>query len=327
MPVDVNHTMAAVEAIRLVLTLDSGAECNVPVPLASIQGSPDSLLDNDAKIVIRCLNTPTPIEPVEDWQLAETFEVSPNVDQTCLPTYFDKHTFSSLYEAYLALLLKDLPLSQVQYHPKGVMQFPDFYVEPASAMIPELDQGGIYIEYKPSFPSENTITQAFNFLFAHKEMSCMLIAYGNPLHTDVQTELTYVSLRDQSAQENKCKDKNKGLRWLVVHRPPPSTTETMLQTVTVVPPMYLSDGWLLGTVNGNVSLYPLGRIVVDGLKCAIAVLSRCQPTQQLLKRVITCAKNQRKKKVTACVLRSNNSDDDELPLILELLTQHVTGSP
>jgi hypothetical protein len=62
--------------------------------------------------------------------------------------------------------------------------------------------------------------------------------------------------------------------------------------------MYLSDGWLLGTVNGNVSLYPLGRIVVDGLKCAIAVLSRCQPTQQLLKRVITCAKNQRKKKVT-----------------------------
>lgn len=327
--------MAAVEAIRLVLTLDSGAECNVQIPFASIQGSPDSLLNDDAKIVIRCLNTSTPVEAVEDWQLAESFEVSPNVDQTCLPTYFDRHTFSSLYEAYLALLLKDLPLSNVQYHPEGVMQFPDFYVEPASALIPELDQGGIYIEYKPSFPSENTITQAFNFLFAHKEMSCMLIAYGNPLHTDVQTELTYVSLRDQSAMENKCKDKTKGLRWLVVRRPPPSTTETMLQTVTVVPPMFLSDGWLLGTVNGNVSLYALGRIVVDdGLKCAIAVLLKCQPTQQLLKRVITCAKKSqhvteksRKKKVTACVLRSNNSDDGELPLILELLTQHVAGSP
>ena len=118
--------MAAVEAIRLVLTVESGAECTVQVPLASIQGSPDSLLDNDTKIVIRCSNTPTPVQPVEDWQLAETFEVSPNVDQTCLPTYFDRHTFLSLYEAYLALLLKDLPLSQVQYHPKGVMQFPEF---------------------------------------------------------------------------------------------------------------------------------------------------------------------------------------------------------
>ena len=318
--------MSIIEEVNLVLSLDSGVESTIPVPLTSIQGEAEQLLDSDARFVIKLSTRCPPTSSGEEWQQSDSFELASGVDQTCFPTFYNDHVFSSLYESYLAILMEQMTLSVLQYHPNGIMQFPDFYLEPASRLIPELGDTGIFVEYKPSFPSESTISQAFKFL-SKSDQKCMLIAYGNPLNVEKQAELVYTSLKEQLTNENKCRGTGKnGLKWLVVQRPPESVTDDVMQSMTVVPAEYLCDNWLLGIVHGEIGLYRYGRKIVEGLKCAIATLLKSQPTQHLLKRLVICTKKHRKKRFTACILRSYDTDTD-FEGITALLTQHVLNLP
>lgn len=259
--------------------------------------------------------------PAEGWQPSKICSLPSTAKQSAFPTIHRSHLYSSLYEAYFSIMISQHKHadSAMTIHPNGIMQYPDFEYTNASTLQSDLfaDDESVYMEYKPTHPSEETLLQTFRAI-NKSNMRFGMICYGNPLEFSNKHCLVTKYDRSKGCKRQKMQ-LTSGVKVILIK----SQTEELSTDLTVVPPQNIDTRWVL-TRNGSIGSLCLcehgrlldeatgGYYIAEGVKADTSDIT-------LMKHPVVC----RGETHTACILQ-HTADDIDLEQSLNSITMHVT---
>lgn len=299
---------------------------------STIRGDIESLINDDTQQMILILkqkkkeNKEKKDNPTQaDWQEGKICPLPNTVKQSSFPTMYKNHLYSSLYEAYFAVLLQQYKHADADIiaHPHGIMHSPDFEFHNSITLNAELfsDNTPLFIEYKPTYPSEETLLHAFQLIHTSRQRF-VLICYGNPLHTSNEHCLVKQYQKSKGCKRQKIQATD-GIRVIIL-RNDNDISDEQLANMTILPPKYIDTRWVLAVnvIENCLYLCEHGRIAEsDGTQYYIAEGVKADTSQlTLMKHPVLSDKGSH----TACIIQGID-DDVDLTDHLAIITEHVTN--
>ena len=293
---------------------------------STIRGDVQSLINDDTQEMLLILKRKNAAQNKKqtqyEWEEGKICPLPSTAKQSSFPTMYKSHLYSSLYEAYFAVLLDQYKHtdSHITPHPNGIMQPPDFEFHNVATLHPTIfgDETSVYIEYKPTYPSEQTILHTFRLLYTLGRQTAM-ICYGNPLELTNDHCMTKEYSKSKGCKRQKVQTRD-GVKVILIKCAEDCQS---LEQMSVVPPQYIDTRWVfaINPLDKCMHLCEHGRLldeddntyyIADGVKAETSHLS-------LMKHPVLCNKETH----TACVLQCADEDID-LAHQLKTITNHVT---
>lgn len=298
---------------------------------STIRGDIQSLINDDIgqmMLILKQKNEPNgnkkDTQASQQWQEAKIGTLPTIAKQSSFPTMYRDHLYSSLYETYFAVLLNQYkhPDAQIVAHPNGIMHSPDFEFHGCHTLNADLfgSDASMLIEYKPTYPSEETLLQMFRLIHeSHKQFA--VLCYGNPLEASNEHCLVKHYQKSKGCKRHKVQSRD-GIRVILL-RNDNDIQDGQLAEMTVLPPKYIDTRWVLVINPSENCLYLCehGRIqendntqyyIAEGVKADTSQLT-------LMKHPVVFGKQSH----TACILQCPD-DNIDLTDHLDRITEHIS---